>query len=472
MSTAVANKKSNAADSEPLSDIDQLRKELAINRAMAENSPINILLADTDLVITYANPASLKTLKTIEHLLPVKIEQIVGQSIDLFHEDPTYQRRLLAKDKNLPHRAVISLGEEKLDLLVSPTYDDEGTYLGPMVTWEIVTEKLRLQRAAAEKSALVENVPINIMLATPDLKISYINPASLRTLKTIEHLLPIKADQVVGQSIDIFHKDPSHQRGILSNPKSLPRKAHIKLGAETLDLLVSATYDDQGNYMGPMVTWEVITTRLQLEKDKVESDADNASIKAMLTGLSGAQTVEEAVGIALSSVKDALGWAYSSFWTLDPKENILKFSQESGSVNEEFRRATMSARFREGEGLSGRAWKNRDLYFVENLADVKDCCRAPAATRAGVKSGVCFPVVVRGNVVGTMDFFTTETLTLSSTRADSLRSTSRLISQSLERIMDANDLREKVDQLLEVVNAAARGDLTEEITVNGTDAVG
>src|SRR5690349_20892499 len=120
------------------SEIETLREQLTLNKAMAENSPINILLADRDLRIIYANPASLKTLKTIEKYLPVRAEEVVGQSVDVFHKQPEYQRRILSTDRNLPHRAVISIGPEKADLLVSPIYDDAGEYLGPMVTWDVV----------------------------------------------------------------------------------------------------------------------------------------------------------------------------------------------------------------------------------------------------------------------------------------------------------------------------------------------
>jgi len=63
-------------------------------------------------------------------------------------------------------------------------------------------------------------------------------------------------------------------------------------------------------------------------------------------------------------------------------------------------------------GLSGRAWKARDLVFVEDLAEMTECARAPAARRAGVKSGVCLPIVVSGQVVGTMDFFASRTRNL------------------------------------------------------------
>ncbi len=100
---------------------------------------------------------------------------------------------------------------------------------------------------------------------------------------------------------------------------------------------------------------------------------------------------------------------------------MLRFELESDSAGEEFRQVTLAASFAEGVGLSGRAWRARDLVFVPNLADLTDCVRAPAAGRAGVKSGICFPIIISGRVVGTMDFFTTETITLSESRMSALR---------------------------------------------------
>ena len=140
----------NTATTDSNTNVEQLQRDLDINRAMAENSPINILFADLDLTITYVNPASVKTLKTLEKFLPVKAEEVLGQNIDVFYKDPAYQRKILGNDKNLPHRAIIQVGDEKADLLVSPTYDESGTYLGPMVTWEVVTEKLKLEAQNAD----------------------------------------------------------------------------------------------------------------------------------------------------------------------------------------------------------------------------------------------------------------------------------------------------------------------------------
>lgn len=389
---AASKQKPNAARAE----MERLQGDLTVTRAMAENSPINILLADVNLNITYANPASIKTLRTLQAYLPVRVEEIVGKSVDIFHKNPEMQRRLLANERNLPHRATIAIGPEKADLLVSPVFDAAGKYLGPMVTWEVITKKLeveeasrdataqlaavsqamaviefkmdgtivtanenfcgatgykkeeivgkhhrmfceqkytqsaeyhafwaklnrgefdsgiykrltkqgqeiwiqatyfpindasgkpckvikfasdvtkaqQLQAAAAEKSAIVENAPINIMLADLNGIVTYMNPASFKTLKTIEKLLPIPVEKIVGSSYDLFHKVPSHQRRLLADPKNLPYTSEIKLQDEILLLNASAIVNDNGEYVGPMVSWEVITERKAAERREKEN---------------------------------------------------------------------------------------------------------------------------------------------------------------------------------------------------------
>ncbi|MDP9460460.1 MAG: GAF domain-containing protein [Actinomycetota bacterium] len=112
-----------------------------------------------------------------------------------------------------------------------------------------------------------------------------------------------------------------------------------------------------------------------------------------MTALSRARTTTQAVAAALNEVRERFGWAYGSYWRIDDQGKALRFVQESGDAGDEFRRVTMSASFKEGVGLSGRAWKSRDLAFVPDLGEVRDCVRAPAAQRVGVRSGICFPLL-------------------------------------------------------------------------------
>ncbi|MBT5633550.1 MAG: methyl-accepting chemotaxis protein [Nitrospina sp.] len=240
--------------------------------SMMENAPVNVIYADKDsFEITYVNPASIKTLKTIEQYLPIPVDKLMGQCIDIFHKNPAHQRKLLSDPANLPHQASIQVGPEILDLLVSPIYDENKNYLGPMVTWDVITQKLKTENEVARVNSMMENAPVNVIFAdVENFQITYVNPASVKTLKTIEQYLPIRVDQLMGSCIDIFHKNPAHQRKILSDPKNLPHRAEIQVGPEILDLLVSAIYDKDKNYLGPMVTWEVITQKLAAEKREKE----------------------------------------------------------------------------------------------------------------------------------------------------------------------------------------------------------
>jgi methyl-accepting chemotaxis protein len=174
-----------------------------------------------------------------------------------------------------------------------------------------------------------------------------------------------------------------------------------------------------------------------------------------------------ALRAALDRVRASFGWAYGSFWALDEEAQVLRFAVESGSAGDEFRRVTLAAAVAEGVGLSGRAWRSRDLVFVRDLAEVTDCVRAPAAQRAGVRSGVCFPLVVGGRVVGTMDFLVTGSTELSESRASALRNVQQLVSQRIEVLRRAEEDRVNARALLETVSrlreaAAAAGRVAED----------
>lgn len=73
---------------------------LAEYKGMTDNSPINIMYCDLNFTITYINQTSKDTLQKIEKFLPIRVNAIVGSSIDVFHKVPAHQRRILANDKN------------------------------------------------------------------------------------------------------------------------------------------------------------------------------------------------------------------------------------------------------------------------------------------------------------------------------------------------------------------------------------
>ena len=163
---------------------------------------------------------------------------------------------------------------------------------------------------------------------------------------------------------------------------------------------------------------------------------------------SGPSTVDDVVRGSLDTIRKAFGWAYASYWSVDPAENALVFTLESGRVDDEFQRHTRTARFREGEGLNGRAWRQRDLFFVEDLSQLRDCSRAPLASRAGIRSGIALPILRDGQVIGTMDFFAMDAVEVSPTRLDALRTIAQLASDKVSTLAKQVELT-RIKQMVE-----------------------
>lgn len=145
-------------------------------------------------------------------------------------------------------------------------------------------------------------------------------------------------------------------------------------------------------------------------------------------------------------------------------------------MNEDFRRVSQAASFAEGEGLCGRAWRSRDLIFVKDLAEMTDCVRAQAAQRAGVKSAICFPVLMKGQVLGTIDLFAQEARTPSAERLEVWRTVGRLISASLGQFaaMEASRKRVRfveaeVGRVVRNLERLAAGDLNLDLTPAAID---
>ena len=156
----------------------------------------------------------------------------------------------------------------------NPVFDQRGTPIGVVKFAVDVTEQAKIREADREVqqrfTEMVENTSVRLILADRNFKIVYMNPASYEALRKLQHLLPCKVDDIIGQSIDIFHKRPEHQRAIVMDPANLPHRADIKLGDEILDLSVTALKDRNGHYMGPLVTWEVITEQKRAQERERE----------------------------------------------------------------------------------------------------------------------------------------------------------------------------------------------------------
>jgi methyl-accepting chemotaxis protein len=158
-------------------------------------------------------------------------------------------------------------------------------------------------RTAFAQSQMVEQLPAAVMSADPrdGFRITYMNAETMRLLGSIRHLLPCPPEQMLGQSIDIFHKHPGRQHAMLADASRLPHTARITLGNEVLELRVSAILDAAGAYSAAMLTWTVATEQVRL------ADTFETEIGAVVAAVADSAARLQDSAVALSGTAETSG---------------------------------------------------------------------------------------------------------------------------------------------------------------------
>ena len=128
-----------------------------------------------------------------------------------------------------------------------------------------------------------------IMMIDRDFNVTYANKASIDLLAkheaTLQSVFPgFQAHAILGTNIDIFHKNPAHQRQMLANPENLPYTTEIQIAHLTMQLNVTAMMDINGEYIGNALEWSDITDTKQREIDvaRLQSAIDGAEANLMI----------------------------------------------------------------------------------------------------------------------------------------------------------------------------------------------
>jgi methyl-accepting chemotaxis protein len=144
----------------------------------------------------------------------------------------------------------------------------------------------RQKKSDLVKSIAADAITANVMIADTSPTIVYMNQAVIDLLKEAE--AEIRKDlprfgvaNLVGSNIDVFHKDPNHQRRMLEN-LSATHRATISVGGRTFDLVATPLKDGADKRVGVVVEWTDATLRLQ-----------NLEYAAKVTAIAKAQAVIE-----------------------------------------------------------------------------------------------------------------------------------------------------------------------------------
>lgn len=128
-----------------------------------------------------------------------------------------------------------------------------------------ITAQEKLAQEAVFKSAAFEVSAIATMMIDRDFKVTFVNEATKKLLadnaEAFRKIWPtFDASNIIGACIDIFHKNPAHQRQMLSDPSRLPYRTDITVGDLKFALNVGAVFDNQRRYVGNVLQWDNVTT--------------------------------------------------------------------------------------------------------------------------------------------------------------------------------------------------------------------
>jgi methyl-accepting chemotaxis protein-1 (serine sensor receptor) len=130
----------------------------------------------------------------------------------------------------------------------------------------------------------------NVMVADADFNIVYVNHAVLKMLTEAEadirkDLPAFNASKLIGSNIDLFHKNPAHQRGVLANLRGT-HKAQITIGGRTFHLILNPIMNSDGQRAGFVVEWQDRSAELAMLEAKRKSDEEILRIKNALDNCS------------------------------------------------------------------------------------------------------------------------------------------------------------------------------------------
>ncbi len=235
-----------------------------------------MMMIDRDLVITYANESTLALMQTHGAALQslysgFDANKLVGTCIDIFHKNPAHQRKILADPANLPFETDIQVGPLTFHILASAINDLQGQYVGCTLEWSDVTELRAREEEVSRLTSAVQGAQTSLMICDEDLKITYMNPAVIEMLRNREDQLRtvipgFEVKSLVGTCIDRFHKNPAHQRALLSDLSRLPYTGSISLEGMEFEVNATAIVGPDGSYKGNMVEWKDLTEQKDAER--------------------------------------------------------------------------------------------------------------------------------------------------------------------------------------------------------------
>jgi methyl-accepting chemotaxis protein len=211
-----------------------------------------------------------------------------------------------------------------LHVSLSPVRDDEGRHKRLLGIVVADNRDAAVEDAAHHLRQICDNVSVAVMVINRDFIVTDINKPTKELLTgaaaEFRKWWPgFDPEKIIGSCIDMFHRDPAHQRRMLSDTSKLPFRTDISIGQFKFALNVSARFDKNGVYDGNILEWRDVTT-LRTEQGQIAAlDRVQAVIEFGMDGkiITANKNFLNAMGYSLDEIR---GQHHSMF--VDPDYRV------------------------------------------------------------------------------------------------------------------------------------------------------
>jgi two-component system sensor histidine kinase/response regulator len=160
------------------------------------------------------------------------------------------------------------------------------------------------------------------------------------------------------------------------------------------------------------------------------------AVRDSVTHLLEDSTLEAAARGALQTVCESLTWEWGALWVVGPRGDVLVCVETwhaAASRFPQFEAACRQRTFARGVGLPGRVWADARPAWIPDIVRDPNFPRAPIAAGEGLHAAFGFPILLGGEVLGAMEFFSREIAQPDADLLQMLGSIGSQIGQFLER---------------------------------------
>ncbi len=289
-------------------------------------------------------------------------------------------------------------------------------FVVPMIVWlvkatgqaqvrcvEAEEERARSRNNERRLRSILESVPEGVLVIGHDRRVLEINPAGCALFDAGF------SEEILGRRLTDFVHDAD--RRLLEDVYETARKGQESCGRGRLIGLSGQIRWIEMTSVPFIADDGIVQSVLSMVRDVTEqkrADRRQALQHAVAKVLAEASTVDQAIPELLRAITVSLDWRVGLFWLVqnDRRTMICKWDW-SVDVTAVQNLVSVSRQhvYVSGCGLPGRCWASGEPLWVEDVTKDPESSGAPRDTGNILHAACAFPVWLRANVFGVMEFF-------------------------------------------------------------------